>query len=253
MPKVTKAARFHWADALADAPSNPAQKQPPSRRTLLRTEARNLIDGKFGECNASRTSLVTVLTEHKGLAVGNPLAGLWYTIEDYAETIVIYYGFKIEGWPTYIPFRNMSNVGGCEVLSKLIELWTEDVIKFVPATYLDKLNAALDPTLVAPGKGFVHRKNSGGRDDIGRSRYRPKTKPDGGPLRRPKDGPKSAKVVHSDDEDDSQASARPLRLIPLPLLPPFAPSQFVSSRFPGASREVESESDSIEEFTDDEQ
>ncbi|EIW64928.1 uncharacterized protein TRAVEDRAFT_42338 [Trametes versicolor FP-101664 SS1] len=233
MPKTTKAAHVHWVEALAGAPSNPAQKKPPSRRTILRSEARELIDGKFG------------------LAVGNPFAGLWYTIEDYAETIVICYGYKIEGWPPSIPFRNMSNVGGCEVLSELIELWKEDKIKFVPATNLDKLNAALDPTLVAPGKGFIHRKNSGGRDDIGRSRYRPKTKPDGGPLRRPKDGPKSAKVIHSDDEDDSQANVRPLRLIPLPLLPPFAPGQFSPSSSSGASREAE-ESE-IEDFLDDEQ
>lgn len=61
MPKTTKAARVHWADALAGAPSNPAQKKPPARRTILRTEARELIDGKFGECNTSRKSL-SVLT-----------------------------------------------------------------------------------------------------------------------------------------------------------------------------------------------
>lgn len=250
MPKTTKAARVHWVEALAGAPSNPAQKKPPSRRTILRTEARELIDGKFGEHDTSCKN-ATVLTEREGLAVGNPFAGLWYTIEDYAETIVICYGYKIEGWPPSIPFRNMSNVGGCEVLSELIELWKDDKIKFVPATNLDKLNAALDPTLVAPGKGFIHRKNSGGRDDIGRSRYRPKTKPDGGPLRRPKDGPKSAKVIHSDDEDDSQANVRSLRLIPLPLLPPFAHGQFSPSSSSGASREAE-ESE-IEDFSDDEQ
>lgn len=144
----------------------------------------------------------------------------------------------------------MSNVGGCEVLSRLIELWQDDVIKFVPATDLDKLNAALDPTLVAPGPGFIHRKNSGGRDDIGRSRYRPKTKPDGGPLRRPKDGPKSAKIVHSDDEDDAPANARPLRLVPLPLLPPFAPGQVSPRGSSGTSRKAE-ESE-IEDFSDDE-
>ncbi|OJT13580.1 hypothetical protein TRAPUB_9384 [Trametes pubescens] len=252
MPKTTKAARVHRvnSEALANAPSNPARKQPPNRRTLLRTEARNLIDDKLGECGIARMNPV-VLTVHKGHAVGNPFVGLWYTIEDFAETVVICYGYKIEGWPRSIPFRNMSNIGGCNVLSELIKLWKEDSIKFVPATHLDKLNAALDPALVAPGPGFIHRKNSGGRDDIGRSRYRPKTKPDGGPLRRPKDGPKSAKVVHSDDEDDSAVNVRPLRLIPLPLLPPFAPGPFSSGNSSSTSREAE-ESE-IEDFSDDEQ
>ncbi|OJT09973.1 hypothetical protein TRAPUB_13545 [Trametes pubescens] len=151
---------------------------------------------------------------------------MWYVIEGYAENTVICHGVKIEGWPSSIPFRNASEIpGGCAVLTKLLKLWKEKKIKFVPATALDKLNAALNPTLVAPAPGFIHRKPYGGRNDIGRSRYRPKTKPDGGPLRRPKDGPKSDKVIYDSDDEgaDEQMKPRPpLRLQPLPLVPPLA-------------------------------
>ncbi|OJT15890.1 hypothetical protein TRAPUB_574, partial [Trametes pubescens] len=126
MPKTTKASRVHSIAALADAPVNSERKER-NRRTILRTEARNLIDGKLGERNDSCNNL-TLLTKYKGITVGDPFVGLWYTIEDYAETIVIHYGYKIEGWPPSIPFRNMSNVGGCEVLSQLIQLWKEDMI-----------------------------------------------------------------------------------------------------------------------------
>lgn len=163
---------------------------------------------------------------------------------------MIYDGFKVVGWPSWIPFRNLSNVGGCKVLSELLDLWKNESITFAPATDLDKHQAALDPTLVAPGKGFVHRKNSGGRNDIGRSRYRWKTMPEGGALRRPKDGPKSSKVVESDDEDDAQVNARPLRLQPLPLLPPFAPGSLSVASSSGPTR-VEPESE-IEDFSDEE-
>lgn len=163
----------------------------------------------------------------EGVAVGDPDAAPSYVIEDYAEFTVIGQGYKIEGWPSSIPFRNASEIrGGCAVLKELLALWKAKKIKFVPATQLDKLNAALDPTLVAPAPGFLHRKPYGGRNDIGRSRYRPKTKPDGGPLRRPKDGPKSDKFVYNSDDDSvgtgSQTQPRPLRLQPLPLVPPLA-------------------------------
>lgn len=60
MPKTTKAARMHRVEALADAPVNPARKQPPNRRTILRTEARNLIDGKLGECSVSRKNFAVL-------------------------------------------------------------------------------------------------------------------------------------------------------------------------------------------------
>lgn len=200
-----------------------------SRRTRLRTELRTVMDDKHGKHVFTPPFNPRALTICKGEAVGDPDAGMCYVIESYAENTVIGHGMKIEGWPSWIPFRNASEIpGGCAVLSELLKLWEEKKIRFVPATALDRLNAALDPTLVAPAPGFVHRKPYGGRDDIGRSRYRPKTKPDGGPLRRPKDGPKSDKVIYdSDGEDgDPQTKAQPpLRLQPLPLLPPFAPGR----------------------------
>lgn len=145
----------------------------------------------------------------------------------YAESTVIGYGRKIEGWPSSIPFRNASEIrGGCAVLSELLKLWREKKIKFVPATQLDKLNAALDPTLVAPAPGFLHRKPGGGRNDIGRSRYRWKTKPDGGALRHPKDGPKSDKFIYNSDDEDAGSQPQPtcpLQLQPLSLVLPLAP------------------------------
>ncbi len=51
---------MHRVEALADAPVNPARKQPPNRRTILRTEARNLIDGKLGECSVSRKNFAVL-------------------------------------------------------------------------------------------------------------------------------------------------------------------------------------------------
>lgn len=135
-----------------------------------------------------------------------------YTIEGYAETIVCTYGLKLVGWPEKVNFADLSRVrGGCKTLLILLELWKSDTLKFEPASELERLNAALDPTSVAPAEEYVHRKPYAGRSDIGRARYRWKTNPDGlKPLRRAKDGPKSDPwVVDSDEEDSSRG---PLRL-----------------------------------------
>lgn len=179
-----------------------------------------------------------------------------YTIEDYAEEVVIENRVKIDGWPSSIPFRNASEIrGGCKILSVLLKLWKAKKIKFVPATELDRLNAALDPTLVAPSEGFLHRMPDGGRNDIGRSRYRWKTKPNGGALRYPKDGPKSDKFVHnSDDEGELQVQARPLRLQPLPLLPLLAPGtlEVLSRGGPSRTRGRE-DPEEISDFSSDEE
>ncbi|OJT08903.1 hypothetical protein TRAPUB_197 [Trametes pubescens] len=256
MPKMIKSSHAQrGAPPLSPPPATPVVPEASgsvdrhNRRTELRTELRCLIDGKFGEyiCFTSHQSM---LTADEAFIVNDPFAGLWYTIEDYAETNVIGYGYKIVGWPESIPFRNLSYVGGCKVLSELITLWKEDKIKFVSATPVDKLMASLDPTLVAPGKGFVHRKQSGGRNDIGRSRYRWKTMPEGGALRRPKDGPKTPKIVESEDEDGkAEPAVRPLRLQPLPLGPPIALDSFPNG---GYSRAIRAPSEEIEDFSDEE-
>ncbi len=143
---------------------------------------------------------------------GYPEAAMCYTIEGYAETIVCTYGLKLVGWPVKVNFADLSRVGGgCKTLGNLLELWKNDTLKFEPASELERLNAALDPTSVAPAEKYVHRKEPGGRNDIGRARYRWKTNPDGSkPLRRPKDGPKSDKVVVDSDGED--ALRGPLRL-----------------------------------------
>lgn len=171
--------------------------------------------------------------------------------------MVIQNHLKIEGWPSGIPFRNASEIrGGSRVLGVLLKLWKEKKIKFVPATELDRLNAALDPTLVAPSGGFLHCKPDGGRNDIGRSRYRWKTKPNGGVLRYPKDGPKSDKFVRESDEEGSaggsKAEARPLRLQPLPLLPPLSPATLEAfSRGGRSGRWGGEDPEEISDFSDD--
>lgn len=135
-----------------------------------------------------------------------------YTIEGYAGTIVCTYGLKLVGWPEKVNFADLSRVrGGRRTLEHLLKLWNNDTLKFEPASELERLNAALDPTSVAPAKEYVHCKEYGGRNDIGRARYRWKTNPDGlKPLRRAKDGPKSDKWVV--DSDDEASGSSPLRL-----------------------------------------
>ena len=121
---------------------------------------------------------------------------MFWTLEDYIESVVLQHGYKLIGWPRDIPFKNLSDVeGGTSILTRLGNLWDYGDLKFVPITEDERIAASFDAKNLAPAPLCVHRKRPGGREDIGRARYRYKTNPYNLPLRRPKNGPKTPKRV----------------------------------------------------------
>ena len=121
---------------------------------------------------------------------------MFWTLEDYVESVVLRHGYKLVGWPRGVPFKNLSDIhGGSSVLTSLENLWGSGDLKFVPITEDERVAAAADPNHLAPARCCAHRKRPGGREDIGRARYRYKTNPNNLPLRRPKNGPKTPKDV----------------------------------------------------------
>ena len=136
------------------------------------------------------------MTFAPGRLSGDQEAGMFWTLEDYIESVVLQHGFKLVGWPPHTPFENLSNVqGGATFLTHLQILWGAGDLKFVPITEDERIAASLDANHLAPARQCAHRKNPGGREDIGRARYRYKTNPYNRPLRRPKNGPKTPKRV----------------------------------------------------------
>ena len=124
---------------------------------------------------------------------------MFWTLEDYIKSVVLQHGYKLVGWPRDVPFMNLSDVhGGVSMLISLEHLWDSGDIKFVPITEDERIAASSDAKRLAPARHCAHRKRPGGREDIGRARYRYKTNPHNLPLRRPKKGPKTPKRVPDD-------------------------------------------------------
>ena len=142
---------------------------------------------------------------HHGTAgelTGDDEAGMYWTLEDYIESVVLQHGLKLVGWPPDIPFQNLSNVrGGAPVLAHLQHRWDSGILRFVPIAEDERMAACLNAEHLAPAPKCAHRKRPGGREDIGRGRYRYKTNPYNLPLRRPKTGPKTPKFVPPEWDD----------------------------------------------------
>ena len=121
---------------------------------------------------------------------------MFWTLEDYIKSVVLQHGYKLVGWPRGVPFKNLSDVdGGTSVLTGLDNLWNAGDLRFVPITDDERIAAASDANYLAPAPHCAHRKRPGGREDIGRARYRYKTNPYNLALRHAKNGPKTPKDV----------------------------------------------------------
>lgn len=84
--------------------------------------------------------------------------GMRYTPEGYARGIVAKYGYKLVGWPSEIPFRNLSDIGGgAGPLLELLRLWKlpeedQERLRFERASEEEIARAAVDPESVHPNR-----------------------------------------------------------------------------------------------------
>ncbi len=151
-------------------------------------------------------------TSHiSGEQTGDPRARMRYSDDGYALGIVKRRRLKLLGWPWYldIPFGNLSHIGGGQTsLAFLLALFNAGVLRFEPATDEEVELAGRNWTAVLPGSPpmrpppFCWRKM--GRNDMGQTRERPVTNPLGLPLRRERNGPKSAKLILDDDISETE-------------------------------------------------
>ena len=55
-----------------------------------------------------------------------------YNVHDFWRHVICKHGYKLIGWPTSIPFTNLSNLrGGRGPIEELLELWNKGVLAFV--------------------------------------------------------------------------------------------------------------------------
>ena len=131
----------------------------------------------------------------------------------YAFGVVVRSGHHLRSWPTYanIPFADPSAIpGGQPTMRFLLALWDVGILRFEPATAEEIDLARRNPDAVLPGAPPALPApfcwGPFGRNDIGLGRPRPKTNPLGLPLRRPKNGPKTPKLLLDSDVEDDEIS-----------------------------------------------
>ncbi|PIL33140.1 hypothetical protein GSI_04589 [Ganoderma sinense ZZ0214-1] len=144
---------------------------------------------------------------------GNSKAKMGWSKKAYALGVVVRGGHHLRSWPTYanIPFADPSAIpGGQPTMRFLLALWDAGILRFEPATPEEIDLARRNPDAVCPGIPPVRPApfcwGPFGRNDIGLGRHRPKTNPLGLPLRHPKNGPKTAKLVLDSDAEDDEIS-----------------------------------------------
>lgn len=132
---------------------------PKPLRTRLRVELRDLLD------HVIRTSILCYPRRcDAGLPVLAELIsngrqnGMRYTPEGYARVVVAQCGYKLVGWPSAVPFRNLSDIGGgAGSLLELLRLWNlpeEDAerLRFERASAEEIARAVCDPESVHPNR-----------------------------------------------------------------------------------------------------
>ncbi|EPS92631.1 hypothetical protein FOMPIDRAFT_1092168, partial [Fomitopsis schrenkii] len=66
-------------------------------------------------------------------------ARMRYNDHDFWRHVVRKYGYRLAGWPTSIPFTNLSNLrGGRGPIEELLHMWKTEVLTFVRVNSLDE-------------------------------------------------------------------------------------------------------------------
>nr|VWO95418.1 F-box and WD domain protein [Ganoderma boninense] len=183
--------------------------------TLARLKAalRDKMAGRLRMCHLHSPPPRFQLTDPTGQLTGNPKAKMGWSKKAYAFGVVVRGGHHLRSWPTYanIPFADPSAIpGGQPAIRFLLALWDVGILRFEPATTEERDLARRNPDAVLPGIPPMLRApfcwGPFGRNDIGLGRLRPKTNPLSLPLRHPKNGPKTPKLVLDSDADDDEIS-----------------------------------------------
>ncbi|KAI1782085.1 hypothetical protein LXA43DRAFT_1069337 [Ganoderma leucocontextum] len=183
----------------------PAVRDHTESRAPNSVEQRHYSNGLAQLKAQFRGSVTTKLRQVSGHSTAN----MGWSEKRYALAVVVRCGQNLVGWPWYanIPFANPSDlVGGQPVLRFLIALWNAGILRFEPATDEDIDLARRNARAVLPGAPPTRRApfcwGPFGRNDIGLSRFRPVTNPLGLPLRHPRDGPKTPKLILDSDIEE---------------------------------------------------
>lgn len=193
------------------ASSTQTRRQYSNGLGQLKAEFRGRVTTRLSTHLVPLVPILPALTRHSstGHVSGNQTANMGWSEKRYALAVVVRCRQNLVGWPWYanIPFANPSDLlGGQPVLRFLLALWNAGILRFEPATDEDVDLARRNARAVLPGTPRVRPPpfcwGPFGRNDIGLSRLRPVTNPMGLPLRHPRDGPKTPKLILDSDVEE---------------------------------------------------
>ncbi|KAJ8457279.1 hypothetical protein ONZ51_g11631 [Trametes cubensis] len=82
---------------------------------------------------------------------GSPYACMYWKCGRYATLVVARYGYKLVGWPSHVPFCNLSDMrNGKKPLVSIRDAWIRGDLRFELATPEDIQNALAAPETVQP-------------------------------------------------------------------------------------------------------
>ncbi|KAF9797191.1 hypothetical protein IEO21_10890 [Rhodonia placenta] len=77
-------------------------------------------------------ALCDVMTKDLHMITGNQSIKMSWTAVNFHQWIELPYGVAFVGWPTDIARTNLSKIGGCNILDKLLTKWQTGSMRFKP-------------------------------------------------------------------------------------------------------------------------
>ncbi|KAM5543306.1 hypothetical protein V8D89_003180 [Ganoderma adspersum] len=138
---------------------------------------------------------------------GDDDANMRWTAKAFCKDVFLHFFAKLPGWPSHIPFRNLSGRGAPSQaeMRELISLILQGVLRFEEATPEEIDAARLDFANAVPGPLFPAPPPDIARRDIGSRRPRFDTNGEVIPPRYERNGPKSLAWIGEEVEDSESA------------------------------------------------
>ncbi|KAI1788122.1 hypothetical protein LXA43DRAFT_664890 [Ganoderma leucocontextum] len=187
--------------------THPGRQRSSLSTTALGRPSRRTVFVYSSNAGYARGTLRKMLDGGLRSFSGDADAKMRYTPKSFRDQVFLPYDAKLPGWPSRIPFRNLSGRGAPSMpeIRELTDLVRRGILRFEEATADEVRAARLDVANAVPGPLFPAPLPEVARRDIGSRK--PRFDADGEviPPRLERNGPKSAAWIGEEVEDSEVA------------------------------------------------
>ncbi|KAM5542832.1 hypothetical protein V8D89_003496 [Ganoderma adspersum] len=189
--------------------TQPRRQRSSFSTTALGRSNRRTVFIYSSNAGYTRGSLRGLLNGDLRTFSGDNNASMGWTAEAFYKNVFLPFSAKLPGWPSHIPFRNLSGRGAPSQaeMRELISLILQGILRFEEATPEEIHAARLDIANAVPGPLFPAPLPDVARRDIGSRRPRFDANGEVIPPRYERNGPKSAAWIGEEVEDSESAEA----------------------------------------------